>query len=375
VKIRRNRKDEKTMAINKKAFVATIAIVLALLLLAGTFAWQQMVSKVNEFIGKRENVVLHDDFNGCLKDVYVENTGTGEIYIRIKLKETMKLNSSTWRPGANDWIAHVYGNSAVDCGHRNIADNLLFHDYFKWTMGGQKYYMPGSTDSSGTLSQDNTVYNASTPGVKQTPYINPSTQIIRWEVYRDMTDAQRAAFNGWIYDSDGYVYWSKPLQPGTATGLLLHKVDTVAALKNKEYYYAIDVILEAVDIEDIPMWSQGAASVDGSGKRYPIAAHPAIINSIKAFAAQLQVFDAEIPAMAFAELDEFALEDDADNEDEIVIDGNIDEDGITEVDDEITEVEDEPTDVEDEPTEVDDEITDIEDDGIINENENEEEDV
>jgi len=274
----------KNMARNKKSFIATMAIVLILILMAtATFAWQQTAHKVNEFIGNKKGIILHDDFYGNTKDVYVENTGTGEIFIRIKLNETLKIGSNT---PIQNWVTHKYINSAVDCGQvNNATDRDLFHSYFKWTMGGQKYYMPGSTDSSGTLSQDSHIYTSATPGAKLTPPINPATQIILWSVYSNMNANAKANYIGWIYDSDGYVYWSKPLQPDSATGLLLHGVTIESILTNREYYYAIDVIVEAVDLEDIPMWTTGAQSVDGSGKTYPRADHPALVTSISSFAA------------------------------------------------------------------------------------------
>ena len=82
----------------------------------------------------------------------------------------------------------------------------------------------------------------------------------------------QAAFIGWIYDTDGYAYWSQPLKKGEVTGLLLHKVNISDKLNNTDYYYAINVNVEAVDVKDIPMWTQGAASVDGSGEKYQEAA-------------------------------------------------------------------------------------------------------
>jgi hypothetical protein len=146
-------------------------------------------------------------------------------------------------------------------------------------MGGWKWYMPGSTDSSGTLSQDTKDYTG-VPGAKQTPF----AQIIKWNVYAKMNLADQSTFIGWIYDDDGYAYWSQPLKPDTATGLLLNGVSPNPLLNNKEYYYAIDVIVEAVDLKDIPMWTQGAASVDGSGKTYPEATHKMIVTTIAGFA-------------------------------------------------------------------------------------------
>jgi len=245
---------------NKKSLIAATVLVAAMILIASTFAWQQTANKVNEFIGKKEGFTGHDDFNGSTKDVYVENTGSNVIFVRVKLNEAMNLTNNTWRPSSGaDWQTHVFGATKEDCGKSSASGNR-FHDYFTWEMGGWKYYMPG--DGSRQIVQDNTVYTGAEPGVKATH----DGRIITIAEYLGYTAAQKQSYTGWIYDADGYAYWSQPLPAGEATGLLLHKVNTAASLKNTEYYYAIDVIFEAVNIDDIPMWTVGAVSADGSGK-------------------------------------------------------------------------------------------------------------
>ena len=246
----------------KKKFKMITTLMVAVALAAtGTFAWQRVIAKQNEFMGHKRDVTVHDDFDpdAGLKDVYVENLGSTTIYVRVKLDETMNLTSDTWRPGTNDWVTHIYGASAADCGHTNKADNKYFHDYFKWTMGGWKYYMPGS-GSQGVV-QDKNNYNGTEPGVKKTP----DAQIITSTEFLAMTDTEQKAFIGWIYSTDGYAYWSQPLYKGEATGLLLHGVQPLPILEDLDYYYAINVIVEVVDRKDIPMWTQGAPSTDGSG--------------------------------------------------------------------------------------------------------------
>ena len=227
----------------------------------GTFAWQIVIEKNNEFTGNKKDVTVHDDFDpdAGLKDVYVENRGNTTIFVRVKLSETMNLTSDTWRPGAGDWVTHTYGTSAEDCGHRNRADNALFHDYFKWTMGGWKYYRPSS--GSSTVAQDTHVYNGSEPGVLRTP----DAQIITSAEFLAKTEEEQKSFIGWIYSTDGYAYWSQPLKKGEVTGLLLHGVQPQPILHDLDYYYAINVQVEIVDRRDVPMWTQGAPSVDGSG--------------------------------------------------------------------------------------------------------------
>ena len=258
------------MMIKVKTIVAMISAFA--LLTTGTFAFQQTISKTNEFIGQKEGVTLHDDFDPKIgvKDVYVENQGSGKVYVRVKLDEAMNITSHTWRPGAIDsgnWVTHTYGSTAENCGHSNAA-GAKFHDYFTWTMGGWKYYK--STDGSSPVVQDTTVYDGTEPGVKATP----NAQITTAAAFLAMTEDEQKAFIGWIYDTDGYAYWSQPLLAGEATGLLLHRVNTSNSLKNKNYYYAINVTVEVVDRADIPMWTEGAPSVDESGKTYQKATDP-----------------------------------------------------------------------------------------------------
>ena len=248
-----------------------IAVITALALLTtGTFTWYQVAEIKNEFSGQKEEGVItfRDDFDGTArKDIFVENKGSVTVYVRIKLNETMNLASYTWRPTqASDWITHTYNTSAADCGHQNQMAQGLFHTYFHWTMGGQKYYMPSPPGA--TQHNDPTVYNGTETGVKQTP----SSQVIPAAQWQAMTNAQKEAFSGWIYAPDGYDYWSQPLAPDSATGLLLHGVSReLDLLKNYDYYYAINVIYEIADISDVPMMRNGAAPVNGSAQRYPEA--------------------------------------------------------------------------------------------------------
>jgi len=227
----------------------------------GTFAWQRAFEKRNEFKGHKKDVTVHDDFDpdAGLKDVYVENRGNTKVFVRIKLDETMSLTSDAWRPGVNDWVTHTYGATAEDCSHTNKADNKYFHNYFKWTMGGWKYYMPSS--GSQGIAQDKNKYDGTEPGVRRTP----DAQIITSAQFLGMSGPEQKAFIGWIYSTDGYAYWSQPLEKGEATGLLLHGVESLPILKELDYYYAINVIVEVVDRSDLPMWTQGAPSTDGSG--------------------------------------------------------------------------------------------------------------
>ena len=235
------------------------------LVVTGTFAFQQIAEYRNEFIGQREGTTLHDDFDPGTgdKDVYVENTGSTPLLVRMKLDETMKLGSYTWRPESRaEWAAHTFGSSAADCGHSS-HEGERFHDYFEWSMGGSKYFM--STDGSRPVVHDTKPYTAEDAAMDPNIKLTPHASIITIDEYLGYDDEHKMGFIGWVYDADGYVYWSRMLPAGEATGLLLNHVKTDEIMKNYDYYYAINVILEAVDAKDAPMWLEGAESVDKSG--------------------------------------------------------------------------------------------------------------
>ena len=249
----------------KSKIKVLVALVCALAVIGtGTFAWGQIMTAKNEFWGRHKHSHLHDDYDHGKgkKDVYVENTGDTTIYVRVKLDETMNIGSYT---PISDWVTHTHeGGAPEDCGNSN-SQNFLFHDYFTWTMGGQKWYMPAT--SSGSVVNDTTEYTGTEPGVKQTAN---ATAIITAAQFLAMSESEQKAFTGWIYSTDGYAYWSQPLPAGEATGLLLHWVEVGSpnSLSNKSYYYAINVLAEVTDRADAKeMWINGGDSVDGSPKQ------------------------------------------------------------------------------------------------------------
>lgn len=56
--------------------------------------------------------------------------------------------------------------------------------------------------------------------------------------------------NYWVYDEEGWLYWSAPLLPNTATGLLLDGIN-LAQVMDDSWYYAIHVSAQFVTADDI----------------------------------------------------------------------------------------------------------------------------
>jgi len=176
-------------------------------------------------------------------------------------------------PADIDWTRHIPDASVTDCGLSNNALDL-FHDYFTWHFGGQTYFLSAT---EGGIRQDirdftrgGEVYNSLTQAerdrVRETAEFSaPHDMVIpmaQWINAPD--DSHRRNFVGWVYDTDGWAYWSQPLFAGQVTGLLLNRVDTCETLADTDFYYAINVIAEAVDHTDLPMWLTGAAASTNS---------------------------------------------------------------------------------------------------------------
>lgn len=249
--------------LRRRIAILLSAVLSAALILSGTYAWYASENEVNKFSQKGADryVILHDDFKGGPeKLVYVENTGTAaDVYVRIKLQEYMDLTSWTDRDiKPSEWLTHIPGASPDTSS--TVSPGLEpFHENFHWSMGGSAWYVP-SVEKNGV--ENNPGVDKDTPGAKKTL----TADVILMADYKDLTAEQRKQFVGWVYDADGWAYWSQPLKAKTATGLLLNAVTADVSLKDNDYFYAINVIMEAVDKNDLAMWMVPSGAHDGYGK-------------------------------------------------------------------------------------------------------------
>lgn len=56
--------------------------------------------------------------------------------------------------------------------------------------------------------------------------------------------------NYWVYDTDGWVYWSSPIKAGETTGLLLDSIE-LKQVMDDTYYYAINVVAQFITADDL----------------------------------------------------------------------------------------------------------------------------
>ena len=198
----------------KKVFFGSLALVLiAAILLTGTFAWQSISQEALNEIGENGLNVggrLHDDFDGENKDIYVENFGNEPILARVRLDEYMEIGSGagtkdgdegenkatpvvadTDIDDVNTWTTHIPAATDVtDCD----KEGTRLHTYFDWEMGGSTIFMPTFNKNKDSLAAD---VNGTWGG----PDGDPNTEEDNFTDYQEYTDKQQVQGDA-VYDAD-----------------------------------------------------------------------------------------------------------------------------------------------------------------------------
>jgi hypothetical protein len=362
---------------SKKLATAVLSVTLAAILaVGGTFAYTSMrqVATNEAPFSLTNGVRLHNDYKydtsvtpgstaesdfaytggqnavGANHDIYVENYGDRDLYLRVKLYEYNELDGTPAKADtAADkplgdggstpaWDAFIIADKTDAVG----AAAVTHYDAWAWTMGSAagSYYMP--TNNKADYDSNSNVINATTadvtylpeqpdnsydvgllptasdpdlpysPGVYDTvdaeSDTNPDADDVGAYSADDMgydptaTDGKEllphnaygagvaaspvsevAAManyktdivsgtvdNTWVCDTDGWWYWSQPLAPGAATGLLLDEVKSLYDI-TKPYKYGIYAVVEAAGWSEL--FGQGvqlsvndAFTVAGSSK-------------------------------------------------------------------------------------------------------------
>ena len=244
------------------------------ILVSGTLAFLGAARATNSFVDVTNppeaadltGANLHDDFAGMQgisggvidKDVYVENTGNKPVFVRIKLTEVIGGTSQLFMPkldtaGAMTGAGNVAGfewtlGSDTPKNYNSIKDTA------QWGTAanpGAQTHLVGDALGQATITGVHADTGAVTTGTAGQTLDQDG--VISMKQYFMLLAEERVAFQGWIYDVDGFAYWSKPLEPNTATGRLLDSVK-VPARGTSTYTYDIVVDMEFVDEFDINAW-------------------------------------------------------------------------------------------------------------------------
>ena len=265
------------MGLSRKVLTAVAAISLMALIISGTYAWTSFNSRaINAWQGTGANPVievggtLHDDHaeNEESKQIYVENYGNEDLFVRIMLRDYMEVGSGAGLKAAagahsvSEEIIHNPQNMARKLAGGSIDDPTTWRkftayrldgftalafetdpsDYWQWHTGGKKFYYPTPLDKRGDYSY---VSQRSPGGLTANSMHADGTQAKETlsGTLKSMSNWKaegKQIGNFWVVDYDGWSYWASPLKPGDATGLLLNRVSQIAEIED-DYYYGIFV--------------------------------------------------------------------------------------------------------------------------------------
>lgn len=350
--------ERKTMR-SRKALAAILATAMAAtMLLSGTLAYFYSTFAVNEMKNTEKEVVGHDDLvrlsDGVTynKDVYMENTGKTNVLVRIKLTEQFVLDGidmlseeKTPVDTITDATEVVFKPAVTAQAETNEIDtdansytdksNAGAHQYFTWNLAGEgktflsaddpaKYYSKAGNNANGKRymekANDGRLNDAVVRDDSNLTYTTTDMAYIEDDVtavreakscvittmskYYRMKEIDKRAYYGWIYDDtdgNGWFYWSQPVLPAGATGLLLNGLQMKTEgenILNADYDYRIKVYYEAVDHSDRGLWSDSDVNTP-QGETTALTIEKA---SEKAIAAFLNLFDPDFEALPHYEL-------------------------------------------------------------------------
>jgi len=309
---------------NRRSLCVVGAVIVALsMVITGAFAWfDNHQHKTNVVTGgkktAKEDVVLIEDFESppdwypgeeLKKEVSVKNTGDGQIYIRIQLKEYMDIAAVVYEhtaerlmvdkdgkfmywaseAAAKEWLTNnkipftdaqlvrytAYGDTVERVYFATAADTTLNgrdgkQMLLNYTEGAPQSLVPGVNRGTYSNTNDHRLHPTSeclyTPhlwsgstfeGGKDTePNKDPFHKYVEWKLGAPLI--KMSAWDGqpvaaWILDdssNEGWAYWGEALKPGSSTTKLLNSIKLVEQ-PNGPFYYALHVDMQAADILDL----------------------------------------------------------------------------------------------------------------------------
>ena len=165
-------------------------------------------------------------------------TGGETIYM-----PTFNLNKDSLQADINGTYA---GPDGTD-GENEGDDADRYGDYYEYHDGEEK------TADAIYDADGNSIEDDGTTAVSEIHYAKATGngELI------SMADWDGTAGPYWVYDADGWVYWAQPIQPDTATGLLLDNI-ALNQVMDDSWYYAINVVAQFVTADDL-------GKTDGTG--------------------------------------------------------------------------------------------------------------
>ena len=286
--------DNRKVRKSKNSLILVLSVLaVAAVMIGSAFAWTDFgQSRTNRFRGTVEaDATLHDEYDEETgdKDVFVENSGQSPLYVRVRLDEYMEFDGKSFIDTANvrqksTWTPHTYGGLAIEDCKQDAASDHLFHDYYIWEISGaQRNFAEGTPGLVYSKLGENGRVDINPTGGKPTAVASSSIIMSKYLELKVLSESQPAIDEGveavmsaedfiiwraaatsgcWILDDTdeaenggAWAYWSVALRAGQATNLLLDSVIKTKKEPGADWYYGIDVKLQAVTANDFSKWS------------------------------------------------------------------------------------------------------------------------
>lgn len=238
------------------------------------------VETVNVIIGKEDETTgerfydIHYFHQANKADSYwTWDTGGSTVYM------------PTFNKNKDSLVADVNGTYlGLDGIVTDDPDDDRYSDHVTYTLGdtktGTEIYDSDSNDVDEVKSDFknlndhiNSGYIVTLDNSEHTAGATLYGSLISMKDWLDMVESEENGYNAdthgtfWVYDSDGWVYWSGAIMPGTATGLLLDGIELTEVMDDS-WYYAIQVKAQFVTADDIGK-DDGSGFYDTNGGSEP----------------------------------------------------------------------------------------------------------
>ena len=206
--------------------------------------------------------LFHDATLNDTDPYWMWKTGGSTVYM-----PTFNMNKDSLRADANGTLQ---GNDGLYPWEADDAGNLStdeYSDYKQYSLGeeleGQERHDRDSNDLEEFKEDDNGNYIldkyenpipadgdsvnliGATHSAADTLHALPIISMEEWE-----TEYNSQPGPYWVYDTDGWAYWAAPIEPGTATGLLLDGIQ-LKQVMDDGWYYAINAVGQFITANDL----------------------------------------------------------------------------------------------------------------------------
>lgn len=200
-------------------------------------------------------------------DIYLYGSEADEDETIRTYRDLAFGGSTTYMPTFNQRTdlktPEVNGSLEGSTGDRH--DDTSYDDYIQYDAGSSEEHIGYETGSVTYLDIRGDVQISA----EQTYYPQSTLEstIITMEDWLLLSAAEKIA-PMWVYDTDGWAYWAQPVEPNTATGLLLSGMDETKTVEGTDTYYAVHAQAQlasagdwgdsdATDIDEKGMYADG----------------------------------------------------------------------------------------------------------------------